>query len=203
MKLFDGGLAPNPRRVRIFLAEKGIAVPLHPVDMGAMEHRGDAVTARNPLQRLPVLELDDGTILTESVAISRYFEELHPDPPLFGIGALGRARVEEWNRRLELQLLASVAAAFRHLHPAMREWEVPQIADWGEANKPRAQAFLRLLDAHLAENRFVAGEALSIADITGLVAIDFMKPARIVLPDGLDHVRRWHAEMAARPSARA
>jgi glutathione S-transferase len=203
MILFDGGLAPNPRRVRIFLAEKGIAVPLQAVDMGLMEHRGEAVSARNPLQRLPVLELDDGTVLTESVAISRYFEELYPEPPLFGTGALGRARVEEWNRRLELNLLTSVGAAFRHLHPAMRDWEVPQIADWGEANKPRAQAFLRLLDGHLADNRFVAGDALSIADITGLVAIDFMKPARIALPEGLDHVRRWHAEMAARPSARA
>lgn len=203
MKLFDGGLAPNPRRLRIFLAEKGIAVPMQTVDMAAFEHRGDALTVRNPLQRLPVLELDDGSILTESVAISRYFEELHPDPPLFGTGALGRARVEEWNRRLELNLLASVAAAFRHLHPAMRDWEVPQIAGWGEANKPRAQAFLRILDTHLAQNRFVAGEALSIADITGLVAIDFMKPARIAVPEGLDHVRRWHAELAARPSAKA
>ncbi|BDA85314.1 glutathione S-transferase [Aureimonas sp. SA4125] len=203
MKLFDGGLAPNPRRVRIFLAEKGIDVPLVPVDMAAFEHRGDGVTARNPLQRLPVLEFDDGSVLTESVAICRYFEERHPEPPLFGTGALGRARVEEWNRRLELNLLASVAAAFRHLHPAMREWEVPQIASWGEANKPKAEAFLRILDARLSENRFVAGEAFSIADITGLVAIDFMKPARIALPEGLVHVRRWHAEMSARPSARA
>ena len=203
MKLFDGGLAPNPRRVRVFLAEKGIQVPLASVDMAAFEHRGQAVTSRNPLQRLPVLELDDGSVLTESVAICRYFEELHPEPPLFGAGALGRARVEEWSRRLELNLLASVAAAFRHLHPAMRAWEVPQIAEWGEANKPRAQAFLRILDAHLAGSRFVAGEMLSIADITGMIAIDFMKPARIAMPDDLDHVRRWHAEMVARPSARA
>src|SRR5690242_19172323 len=102
MKLFDGGRAPNPRRVRVFLAEKGIDVPLVPVDMGALEHKSAEVTSRNPLQRLPVLELDDGTILTESVAICRYFEELRPKPPLFGAGALGKALVEMWQRRMEL-----------------------------------------------------------------------------------------------------
>ncbi|TIL60456.1 MAG: glutathione S-transferase, partial [Mesorhizobium sp.] len=94
MKLFDGGRAPNPRRVRVFLAEKGIEVPLVPIDMGALEHKKQAVSSRNPLQRLPVIELDDGTIITESVAICRYFEELYPEPPLFGQGALGKARVE-------------------------------------------------------------------------------------------------------------
>ena len=91
MKLFDGGRAPNPRRVRVFLAEKGIEVPMVPVDMGAMGHRSEDIRKRNPLQRLPVLELDDGTVLCESVAICRYFEELHPEPPLFGTGALGKA----------------------------------------------------------------------------------------------------------------
>ena len=143
MKLFDGGRAPNPRRVRIFLAEKGLSVPLGAVDMGAMGHRGEAVTSRNPLQRLPVLELDDGTILTESVAICRYFEELHPSPPLFGTGALGKAQVEMWQRRIELNLLNAVAQAFRHIHPAMKDWEVPQVPEWGEANKPKALDFLR------------------------------------------------------------
>ena len=131
MKLFDGGRAPNPRRVRVFLAEKGIEVPLVPVDMGADEHRQEPVASRNPLQRLPVLELDDGTILTETVAICRYFEELHPEPALFGEGALGKARVEMWQRRMELNLFLPVAFAFRHLHPAMKDWEVPQIPEWG------------------------------------------------------------------------
>jgi len=203
MKLYDGGKAPNPRRVRIFLAEKGIEVPLVPVDMGALEHRSDTVTSRNPLQRLPVLELDDGTILTESVAICRYFEELHPKPALMGEGALGKAQVEMWQRRMELNLMLPVAQAFRHIHPAMKEWEVPQIAAWGEANKPKALAFLELLDGELAAREFAAGDAYSIADITGLIAIDFMKPARIVVPDDLSHVRRWYAAMKARPSAEA
>ncbi|MDX8434384.1 glutathione S-transferase [Mesorhizobium abyssinicae] len=203
MKLFDGGRAPNPRRVRVFLAEKGIEVPLVPVDMGALEHKQQAVSSRNPLQRLPVLELDDGTIITESVAICRYFEELYPEPPLFGQGALGKAKVEMWQRRIELNLLSSVAQAFRHIHPAMKEWEVPQVPEWGEANKPKAVEFLKLLDAELAQREFAAGDSFSIADITGLIAIDFMKPARIRVPEECTNVLRWHAAISSRPSAAA
>lgn len=137
MKLFDGGRAPNPRRVRVFLAEKGLTVPLVPVDMGALEHRKEPVASRNALRRLPVLELDDGTIITESIAICRYFEELHPEPALFGTGALGKAMVEMWQRRLELNLMSCVAAAFRHIHPAMKEWEVPQIPEWARPTSRR------------------------------------------------------------------
>lgn len=203
MKLFDGGKAPNPRRVRIFLAEKGIEVPLVPVDMTALGHRDPEISRRNPLQRLPVLELDDGTILTESVAICRYFEELYPQPPLFGTGALGRAQVEMWQRRMELNFLGTVGNAFRHIHPAMKEWEVPQIPEWGEVNKPRAIEFLRILDRELANRAFVAGEDFSIADITGMIAIDFMKPARIAMPDDLVNVKRWYGAVSARPSAGA
>lgn len=203
MKLFDGGKAPNPRRVRIFLAEKGIEVPLVPVDMGALEHKGDTLASRNPLRRLPVLELDDGTILTESVAICRYFEELHPTPALFGEGALGKAKVEMWHRRIELNLFFPVSQAFRHIHPAMKGWEEPQIAEWGEANKPKALDFLELLDGELAGREFAAGDSFSIVDILGMIAVDFMKPARIQLPDGLTHVRRWYGAIKARPSADA
>ncbi|MBD0416152.1 glutathione S-transferase [Oryzicola mucosus] len=203
MKLFDGGKAPNPRRVRVFLAEKGIDVPLVPVDMAAMEHRGDSVSSRNPLQRLPVLELDDGTILTESVAICRYFEELHPEPALFGTGALGKAQVEMWQRRMEINFMFCVAAAFRHVHPAMEGWEVPQIPQWGEANKPKALEFLHFLDGELSNREFVAGDSYTIADITGMIAVDFMKPARIVLPEDLTHVWRWYKAVTARPSAKA
>jgi len=203
MRLFDGGKAPNPRRVRVFLAEKGIEVPLAPVDMGGMGHRAPEVADRNPLRRLPVLELDDGTVITESVAICRYFEEVQPEPPLFGTGAVGRAKVEEWQRRIELYLMTPVAHAFRHIHPAMKEWEVPQIAEWGEANKPKALDFLALLDRELAGREFAAGDAYSIADVTGLIAIDFMKLARLSVPEDLANVRRWHAALAARPSAAA
>ena len=203
MKLYDTGRAPNPRRVRVFLAEKGVTVPLVSIDLARLEHKAPAYVAVNPLQRTPALELDDGTVISESIAICRYFEELHPEPPLFGTGALERARVEMWQRRLEFGLLGTVAAVFRHLHPAMAEMEVPQVAAWGETNKPRVIEFLRFLDGDLADRRFIAGDRFSIADITGLVGLDFMKLAKLSLPDDLANVRRWHAELAARPSAQA
>lgn len=201
MKLFDGGRAPNPRRVRIFLAEKGVDIPLVPVDMAAFGHKGEAITSRNPLQRLPVLELDDGTILCESIAICRYIEALHPEPALFGRGALGQALVEMWQRRMELVLFHSVAQAFRHIHPAMRDWEVPQVPEWGEANKPKALEFLAILDRELATREFIAGDDYTVADITGLVALDFMKPARISVPPELTNVLRWQKAISERPSA--
>lgn len=203
MKLYDGGRAPNPRRIRIFLNEKGIEVPLIPVDMAAMGHKSPEVTALNPFQRLPILELDDGTILTESVAISRYFEELHPEPALFGTGAVGKAQVEMWNRRVELYLLAAVTAAFRHTHPAMAEWEIPQVPAWGEANRSKAEAYMKIMDDQLARNEFIAGSAFSIADITLLVGVDFLKPARIQIPEELISLRRWHGAVSNRPSAKA
>ena len=203
MKLFDGGRAPNPRRVRIFLAEKGISVPLVPVDMAALEHKKEAISSRNPLMRLPVLEFDDGTILTETIAICRYFEELQPEPVLFGTGALGKAVVEMWQRRVEFNLFAPITNAFRHIHPAMKEWEIPQVPEWGEINKPKAVDFMRILDRVLADREFVAGDAYSVADITGLVALDFLKPARIAIPEELTNVLRWHQAIKSRPSAAA
>jgi glutathione S-transferase len=201
MKLYDTRVAPNPRRVRIFLAEKGVSVPSVDVDLGKMEHKAPGYGAVNPLQRTPALVLDDGTVITESVAICRYFEELHPEPPLFGTGALERAVVEMWQRRLEFGLFGGVAAAFRHLHPAMAQMEVPQVRAWGETNKPKVLEFLMFLDRHLADREFVCGERFTVADITGLVAIDFMKPARIAVPEDAANVRRWHAALAARSSA--
>lgn len=203
MKLYDGGRAPNPRRVRIFLAEKGITVPLEPVDLGGQAHKSDAYTAVNPLQQVPALALDDGTVLTESVAICRYFEALHPQPPLFGSGALAQAQVEMWNRRIEHHLLWGIVQVFRHQHPGMAAYENPQMPQWGEVNKPRVMNFLALLDAALATQPFAAGAAYSVADITGLVAIDLMKPAKLQLPPELVHVRRWYDSVNARPSARA
>jgi glutathione S-transferase len=203
MKLYDGGRAPNPRRVRIFLAEKRITLPLEPVDLGSLQHKSPAYSAVNPLQRLPALQLDDGTVLTESIAICRYFEEVQPEPALFGRGALEKALVEMWNRRMELHFLALVAHVFRNSHPAMKEMEQPQVPAWAEANKPRIAVFLGLLDRELKERRFAAGDSYSVADITGLVAVDFMKPAKLTLPEELANVRRWHAEISARPSAKA
>jgi glutathione S-transferase len=203
MKLFDSGRAPNPRRVRIFLAEKGVSVPAEQVDLGAQEHKSPAFTALNPLQRVPVLALDDGTVIAESIAICRYFERLRPEPPLFGRGPKEEALVEMWNRRMELNLLAGVSTVFRHTHPAMRQLESPQVPEWAEANRPRVIEFLQILDDELRDQLFTVGDHYSVADITGLVAIDFMKPAGLAVPEELVNVRRWHAQVSARPSAKA
>jgi glutathione S-transferase len=203
MKLYDSPFAPNPRRVRIFLAEKGIEIPKVFVDLAKMQHKEAAYEAVNPLRCIPALELDDGTVLTESIAICRYLDELHPEPPLFGTDALSRAQIEMWQRRLEFGLLGTVGAAFRHAHPAMKEMEVPQIPAWAESNKPRVTEFLEILDRELKERRFVAGDRYTVADITGLVCIDFMKPAKLAVPESLSNLKRWHAEVSARPSAKA
>ncbi|HZD92438.1 MAG TPA: glutathione S-transferase [Pseudolabrys sp.] len=203
MKLYDNKMAPNPRRARIFLAEKGISVPTENVDIGAKEHLTPEYGAVNPLQRMPALVLDDGTVITESIAICRYFEALQPEPALFGTGAEGIALVEMWNRRCELNLFFGVAHVFRHTHPAMKELEVPQVPEWAEANRPRVADFLKLLDARLKDNEFIAGAHYSVADITALCAVDFMKPARVAMPEGLSHLQRWRDAVSARPSARA
>jgi glutathione S-transferase len=203
MKLYDGGRAANPRRVRIFLAEKRITVPTEEVDIGTLAHRTAAYAAINPMQRLPALMLDDGTVIAESMAICRYFEALHPDPPMFGTGALESALVEMWNRRVELLLLLPVTTVFQHLHPYMKAMVDPQVPAWGEANKPRVIDFLSFLDGELKDRSFIAGEHFSVADITALVAVDFMKVSKLALPDDLQNVRRWHSAVAARPSAKA
>lgn len=160
-------------------------------------------TKLNRFQRVPVLVLDDGTPISETMAICRYFEETNPTPALMGTGAKQRAEVEMWNRRMELGLMLSVASVFRHSHPAMASLEVPQVKDWAEANKPRAIAVVKLLDEELATRQFVAGDTFSVADITALCAIDFMRPARIARPEGLMNLDRWHAEVSSRPSAKA
>jgi glutathione S-transferase len=203
MKLIDQPLAPNPRRVNIFLAEKGIEVEREVLNIPQKEHLTDEIKALNPLQTLPILVLDDGTAISESVAICRYFEELHPEPPLMGTTALEKATIEMWQRRMELNLMNNVTAVFRHTHPAMAELESPQIADWAEVNRPRAMRGLEMLDAQLANNRFVAGDTFTIADITALVGVDFTKMGRIEVPETLTNLARWRAEVSSRPSASA
>lgn len=203
MKLYDGGRAPNPRRVRIFFAEKNVPLPeIVAIDIAQKQHRTPEFTRINPAQRLPVLVLDDGTALAETMAICRYLESLHPEPALFGSGPKELAIVEMWNRRVELGLFASVSAVFRHSHPSMAELE-DQVPEWAEANREMIDDHLMLLDLQLAGSPFLCGDRLTVADITAGIAIDFMKPARIPLSDDFAHIRRWHAELSARPSWRA
>lgn len=203
MKLYSAPHAPNARRVRIFLSEKGISVPTVEIDLAQLQQKTPAFSALNPFQRVPALELDDGTVIAESVAICRYFEETHPEPALFGVGALERALVEMWQRRLELSLLYPVAQAFRHSHPAMKAMESPQVAEWAQACKTHALEAMATIDEALGERAFIAGDRFSIADITGLVALDFTRQARIAIPEGLTRLRRWRDALAARPSAQA
>lgn len=203
MKLYDSKTAPNPRRTRIFLAEKGISVPTEEVDIVAKQHLTPEYAGVNPLQRMPALVLDDGTVISESIAICRYFEALQPEPPLFGTGAKDIALVEMWNRRCELNLFFPVAHVFRHTHPVMKELEVPQVPEWAEANKPRIADFLRILDNQLEDNEFIAGGHYTVADITALCAVDFMKPARVPVPEGLANLQRWRDAVSSRPSAKA
>jgi glutathione S-transferase len=201
MKLYDGKRTPNGRRARIFIREKGIAMPeIVDTDIAKKQHLSPEYAKLNPKCRVPTLVLDDGTAISESVAICRYFEEMQPSPPLFGTGAKGRAIVEMWNRRLELGLFVSVAMVFRHLNPFMADLEVPQIAAWGEANKEKVARELRELDAHLAHTPYICGEALTIADITGGVAVEFMRLPRLEPPPECTHVARWFEGLKARPS---
>lgn len=201
MKIIETRTAPNPRRVRIFLAEKGLEVPFEEVDLMAGDLRTPEFTRINPLQRVPVLILDDGTAIAETVAICRYFEEIRPEPALMGRSAREKALIEMWNRRVELGLFQSVAHVFRHLNPKMAHLEQPQVAAWGQANRPKVLENLAILDRQLADSPFVAGPGFSIADITAFVAVAFMKPARLDLPGEFRNVARWFREMADRPSA--
>jgi glutathione S-transferase len=203
MKLYNSQFAPNARRVRVFLAEKGIEIERIDIDLARLDQRSGTFSALNPFQRVPVLVLVGGEVLCESIAICRYFEEIQPDPPLFGVGALERARVEMWQRRLELGLMLHIANAFRHSHPHMAEMEKPQIAELAQSSRPKALDAMAHVDRELADRPYIVGDRFSVADITGLVALDFARTARIAIPEELANLRRWHGDLSARPSAKA
>lgn len=203
MKLYDAAMpAPNPRRVRMYLAEKGIEnIPLVPINIMKGESRAAESLARNPFGGIPYLELDDGTVISESVAICRYFEALHPDKPLFGETPLGIATIEMWIRRVELNFMGSVGQVWIHGHPLTAKL-VKQIPDAAALGRQRTAGFYKLFNEHLASNEFVAGEQFSIADILALSVIDFAVDLVGVPPDdSLSHVARWHAAIGQRPSA--
>lgn len=201
MRIVQDERAPNPRRVQIFLKEKNIDnVEFENLSIMEGEHLNDAFAAKNPAKRVPYLLLDDGTAISETMAICRYFEALQPTPPLFGADAKAQGLVEMWNRRAELGLLFHVSQAFRHLHPKMAHLEVPQISAWGEANKGKIIPFLDMFEAQLATQPFLAGDAFSVADITAEVTFIFMKPARIEMPEGYPNIARWRSDLATRPS---
>ena len=202
MKFYNLRAGVNPRRVRIFLAEKGVSVPTVDLDMDKGDNREPEFLVKNPLGTLPVLELDDGTILAESIAICRYFEELHPAPPLFGIDRLDRALVEMWNRRMELEILHPLTDAFIHTHPYWKGRR-QQIPDYGKLAREIALQRMAWLDRELKDREFVAGTRYTVADITAQCALLLGKNTGTPIPDGMAQLARWFAAVTGRPTARA
>lgn len=202
MKIYDSNTAPNPRRVRIFLAEKGIQVPYEQVDLVKAINREPEFRQKNPMMTVPVLELDDGTCIAETVAICRYFEELYPNPPLMGVDTKDRAIVEMWQRRMELELLIPIADAFRQRHDFFKG-KIRQVPEYAAVQKQNAEDRLVWLNEVLASRPFIAGDRYTIADITALVAIDFGRVSKIGIQPDQTHLKRWHETVSARPSAKA
>lgn len=203
MKILEERRAPNPRRVRVFLAEKGIEAAFEQVDIMRGGHKTPEFAKLNPAARVPVLILDDGTAISETMAICRYFEAIHPEPALLGRSPRDIAEIEMWNRRAEFNFLFTVAQCFRHLHPAMAALETPQVPAWAEANKPRVMDIIHIFDEALSKTQFLAGEAFSVADITAAIATDFMRVARLTVPDEATNFKRWYREVSSRPSFNA
>lgn len=202
MKVYELKRAPNARRVRMFLAEKGIEMDYQQVDLSAGENRLPAFLARNPAGRIPVLELDDGSHISETIAICRYFEELCPTPNLFGNTPLERAIIEMWSRFIEFDLWLPTGMAFRHLTGFYKDRETV-FPEWGEASKQNAMQWFDKLDARLAEVQYVAGERFTVADILALCTIDFGKVVGLRITSEQLHLQAWHERVSARPSAQA
>ncbi|MEO1188766.1 MAG: glutathione S-transferase family protein [Pseudomonadota bacterium] len=203
MKLYDYKAGPNPRRVRIFLAEKGVEVPLVHTDIIKREQKTPEFLAKNPIGSIPVLELDDGTCISESVAICRYFEELHPEPPLFGRTPLEKAQIEMWLRRVELNFMVPVGMVWIHGHPLTARL-LKQIPEAAEQNRKRVQMGYQLLDQQLAKHAFVVGPDYSVVDAVLLASLDFANGlVGVPYDSALTHLKRWHEAVSARPSAEA
>ncbi|MCK6556152.1 glutathione S-transferase family protein [Candidatus Binatia bacterium] len=202
MKLYDFALAPNPKRVRVYLAEKGIQVPVEQVDIITGQNRSPEFLKKNPLGGLPVLELDDGTVLTESLAIMEYLEELHPNPPMIGSDPLERARVRRLERIAELGVLWNVAGVFQNTHPFWAG-RLKQSAEAAENAVGRLRANLKVLDAEIGQKPFAAGNRPTIADCTLLASLDFAAFAGVEIDPSLKNLARWYESFKQRPSAQA
>ena len=194
--------APNPRRVRIFAAEKGIELPSREVSIPKREQKSPDFVAKNPRGQTPILELDDGTIIAESVAIMRYLEAEHPEPPLFGTSPREIAEIEMWSRRAEMILMAPIGAVWVHTHPFTAA--LPgRNADWGETNLPRVAEAFRFFDGALADRDYLAGDSFTAADILLLTTADFATFVGCGMPEDCENLRGWHERVSARPSTQA
>ena len=205
MKLYETRTAPNPRRVRLFLAEKGLLdkVELIQVDLAQGENLSAEFLARNPLKKVPVLELADGSHIAESMAICRYFEEAFPEsPPLLGRTPLEKAQIEQWLRWLDFHFMLPTGMAFQHTTGYFQD-RMTTFPDWGEDCKKQIHMFFKLLDSRLAEKPFIAGDELTAADISALCTVDFNRVLQIRISPEQPHLKAWYERMSARPSASA
>ena len=209
MKFHDCSSAPSPRRVRIFIAEKGLDIPTVQVDLRNGEHLTDTFRALNPWCTVPVLELDDGTAISEAVAVCRYLEDAHPEPPLMGVDARDRAVVAMWEHRFEIDGFLAVTEAFRNAAKGLAgramtgPESVAQIPELAQRGRARVERFFSALDAQLAHHPFVAGERYTIADITAQVAVDFAGWIKMSLPAECRRAAEWYQRVSSRPSAAA
>ena len=206
MKLYSYPIAPSARRARIFLVEKGLTAEIEDIDLRNGRHLEPAYLAINPQGLVPVLELDDGTRITENIAIAAYLEEIKPTPPLFGRTPLERARVFQWNARVELEGLLPLADRLRNSHPAFKGRavpgavgyeQIPQLADRGD---DRVKRFLRILSDHLTGREFIGADTYSFADITGVVFVDMLRMAKLEAPAELEALHNWYDRIRARAS---
>jgi glutathione S-transferase len=203
MLLYHDTRAPNPRRVRIFLAEKAVVYETIEVSIAAFAHQTPEFRKKNPLALLPVLELADGRILRESMAICRYVEELHPEPNLFGADPWERAQIEQWNRHAELELLLPITQVFRNTH-AYWHGRIKQSPEFGEIMREVLCTRFDWFDSELAQRPYLAGQRFTVADITALCGIDFGKTSNIrIKAETHPNLAAWHARVSGRPSAKA
>jgi len=209
MKFYDCSTAPSPRLVRVFIAEKGIDIPVEQVDLRHGGHLADDFRAINPYCTVPVLELDDGTRLTSTQGCWRYLEEIHPEPALLGTTAAEKALVADRVWRIENDGWQAAGEALRNSAPGLKDRALTgpdnyaQIPDLGERGKARLPRFFRRLDDMLAGSPYVAGDRYSAADIIAMVVVDFAGWLKIGLPEDAANARRWYADVSSRPSAKA
>jgi len=203
MKIYDFAFAPNPRRLRIFVAEKGLKIPTEQVDLATGKNRTPEMLAKNPAGGLPFVELDDGTHLAESVAICRYLEGLHPEPNLMGKDSREQAFIEMWNRRVELNLFSAAARAFQHTNELFKA-RIKQFPEYGATQRETVANQFKWLDAQIGNKPFIAGDRFTIADITAEVAVDFaVQAAGVPMDPALMNLGRWHQSVSSRQSAKA
>lgn len=209
MKFYDCATAPSPRRVRIFLAEKGVSIDTVQVDLRNNEQFTPAFRAINPDCTVPALALDDGTVIADAVAICHYLEELHPDPPLIGSTPQERAVVTALNRQIERDGFYAAMEAFRNAARGLKSRALPgphdyeQIPELAQRGRSRVEHFFRDMDRRLAGSDYIAGSRYTIADISAMVLTDFAAWAKLKVPDDCANLRRWYASVSARPSAKA